>query len=92
MAPGASESVAAQELLQNDGTNRAPVEHEAPEAIDEARRKSARIYPDAPANEPSTTQVRISAVHHTIAGVIALHRLLELTRLLARMVRRLMSK
>ena len=33
-------------------------------------RKSARIDPDAPATEPSTKQMRISAVHHVIAGVI----------------------
>ena len=44
--------------------------HEAPEATGESLRKSARIDPDAPATEPSTKQMRISAVHHMIAGVI----------------------
>ena len=39
------------ELLENYGTHRvpAPIEHEAPEASEEAPRKNARIDPDAPA-------------------------------------------
>ena len=32
--------------------------------------KKARIDPDAPASEPVNKQMRISAVHHVIAGVI----------------------
>ena len=56
-------------------------------------RKSARIDPDTPTTEPSTKQMRISAVHHMIAGVIPackwLASMLELMRLLAKMERRL---
>ena len=72
MPPGPTESVTEQELLLNDGTDRAPLplDHEAPEATDEAPRKSARIDPDAPASEPSTKQMKIFVVHHMIAGVI----------------------
>eukprot|EP00439_Symbiodinium_sp_Y106_P050664 s2170_g6.t1 len=72
MVPGQSESVTEQDLLLQDGNDRAPAEmdHEAPEATGESPRKSARIDPDAPATEPSTKQMRISAVHHVIAGVI----------------------
>ena len=72
MVPGQSESVTEQDLLLQDGNDRAPAEmdHEAPEATGELPRKSARIDPDAPATEPSTKQMRISAVHHMIAGVI----------------------
>ena len=66
MAPGPSESVTEQ------GTDRTPAEmdREAPEATGQAPRKSARIDPDAPSNEPSTKQMRISAVHHMFAGLI----------------------
>ena len=66
MAPGPSESVTEQELLLQDGTDRVPAEmdHEAPEATGEAPRKSARIDPDAPANEPSTKHMRISGAQH----------------------------
>ena len=72
MVPGQSESVTEQDLLLQDGNDRASAEmdHEAPEATGESPRKSARIDPDAPATEPSTKQMRISAVHHMIAGVI----------------------
>ena len=72
MVPGHSESVTEQDLLLQDGNDRAPAEmdHEAPEATGELPRKGARIDPDAPATEPSTKQMRISAVHHMIAGVI----------------------
>ena len=72
MVPDRSESVTEQDLLLQDGNDRAPAEmdHEAPEATGESPRKSARIDPDAPATEPSTKQMRISAVHHMIAGVI----------------------
>ena len=72
MAPGPSERVTEQELLLQDGTGRAPAEmdHEAPEKTGEATRKSARIDAHAPAKDPSTKQVRISAVHRMIAGVI----------------------
>ena len=71
-APGPSEGVTEQELLFNDGTDRtpAPSDHEAPEATGEAPRKSARLDPDPPASEPSAKQMRTSAVHHMIAGVI----------------------
>ena len=72
MVPDRSESVTEQDLLLQDGNDRAPAEmdHEAPEATGESPRKSARIDPDAPATEPSAKQMRISAVHHMIAGVI----------------------
>ena len=72
MVPDRSESVTEQDLLLQDGNDRAPAEmdHEAPEATGESPRKSARVDPDAPATEPSTKQMRISAVHHMIAGVI----------------------
>eukprot|EP00439_Symbiodinium_sp_Y106_P037180 s8000_g4.t1 len=72
MVPDRSESVTEQDLLLQDGNDRAPAEmdHEAPEATGESPRKSARIDPDAPATEPSTKQMRISAVHHMIAGAI----------------------
>ena len=72
MVPDRSESVTEQDLLFQDGNDRAPAEmdHEAPEATGESLRKSARIDPDAPATEPSTKQMRISAVHHMNAGVI----------------------
>ena len=72
MVPDRSESVTEQDLLLQDGNDRAPAEmdHEAPEATGESPRKSARIDPDAPATEPSTKQMRISAVHRMIAGVI----------------------
>ena len=59
----ANESVSRkQDLMLNDGTGRAPVpiDHEAPEAAEEAPRKSAwtRAWtdPDAPTSEPSTKQ------------------------------------
>ena len=62
----------AKDLLDNDGTDRAPtaIEHETAGVSDEALRKSARIDPDALASEPSSKQMRISAVQHMAAGVI----------------------
>ena len=71
MAPGQSESLTVQDLLQNDGSDRAPAEtvHEPPDLGENAPKK-ARIDPDAPATEPVNKQMRISAVHHVIAGVI----------------------
>ena len=71
MVPGQSESLAVQDVLDNDGSDRAPAEivHEPPEAGENVSKK-ARIDPDAPASEPSSKQMRISAVHHVIAGVI----------------------
>eukprot|EP00439_Symbiodinium_sp_Y106_P042053 s9065_g5.t1 len=72
MVPDRSESITEQDLLLQDGNDRAPAEmdHKTPEATGESPRKSARIDPDAPATEPSIKQMRISAVHHMIAGVI----------------------
>ena len=66
LAPGPSESLTVQ-----DGFDRAPAEtvHEPPDAGESAPKK-ARIDPDAPATEPVSKQMRISAVHHVIAGVI----------------------
>ncbi|CAE7244187.1 unnamed protein product, partial [Symbiodinium microadriaticum] len=71
MVPGQSESLTVQDLLENDGSDRAPADiaHEAPE-IGENSPKKARIDPDSPATEPTSKQMRISAVHHVIAGVI----------------------
>ena len=71
MVPGQSESLTVQDLMDNDGSDRAPAEtvHEPPEAGENVSKK-ARIDPDAPASEPSSKQMRISAVHHVIAGVI----------------------
>ena len=71
LAPGPSESLTVQDLLQNDGSDRAPAEtvHEPPDVGENAPKK-ARIDPDAPATEPVRKQMRISAVHHVIAGVI----------------------
>ena len=71
LAPGQSESLIVQDLLQNDGSDRAPAEtvHEPPD-LGENVSKKAGIDPDAPATEPVNKQMRISAVHHVIAGVI----------------------
>ena len=71
LAPGPSESLTVQDLLQNDGSDRAPAEtvHEPPDVGENAPKK-ARIDPDAPATEPVSKQMRISAVRHVIAGVI----------------------
>ena len=73
LAPGQSESLTVEDLLQNDGSDRAPAEtvHEPPDLGENAPKK-ARIDPDAPATEPVNKQMRISAVHHVIiiAGVI----------------------
>ena len=71
MVPGQSESLTVQDLLENDGSDRAPanVAHESPE-IGENAPKKARIDPDSPATEPASKQMRISAVHHVLAGVI----------------------
>ena len=71
LAPGQSESLTVQDLLQNDGSGRAPAEavHEPPDLGENAPKK-ARIDPDAPATEPVNKQMRISAVRHVIAGVI----------------------
>eukprot|EP00439_Symbiodinium_sp_Y106_P067748 s532_g11.t1 len=71
LAPGQSESLTVQDLLQNDGSDRAPAEtvHEPPDFGENAPKK-ARIDPDAPATEPVNKQMRISAVHHVIAGAI----------------------
>ena len=71
MVPGQSESLTVQDLLDNDGSDRAPAEivHEPPEAGENVSKK-ARIDPDAPASEPPSKQMRISAVHHVTAGVI----------------------
>ena len=71
LAPGPSESLTVQDLLQNDGSDRAPAEtvHEPPDVGENAPKK-ARIDPDAPATEPVNKQMRISAVHHVIAGAI----------------------
>ena len=69
----ARESLTVQDLLQNDGSDRAPAEivHEPPDPGENAPKK-AGIDPDAPASEPVNKQIRISAVHHVIAGVIQL--------------------
>ena len=66
MVPGQSESLAVQDVLDNDGSDRAPAEivHEPPEAGENVSKKAR------PASEPSSKQTRISAVHHVIAGVI----------------------
>ena len=75
LAPGQSDSLTVQDLcsrsLQNDGSDRAPAEtvHEPPDLGENAPKK-ARIDPDAPATKPVNKQMRISAVHHVIAGVI----------------------
>eukprot|EP00439_Symbiodinium_sp_Y106_P065852 s317_g10.t1 len=71
LAPGPSESLSVQDLLQNDGSDRAPAEtvHEPPDVGENASKK-ARVDPDAPATEPVSKRMRISAVHHVIAGVI----------------------
>eukprot|EP00439_Symbiodinium_sp_Y106_P077642 s1065_g16.t1 len=71
LAPGQTESLTVQDLLQNDGSDRAPAEtvHEPPDLGENAPKK-ARIDPDAPATEPANKQMRISAVHHVIVGVI----------------------
>ena len=60
-----------QELLENDGSDRLPSEnvHDPPESSETVSKK-ARIDPDTPATEPVNKQMRISAVHHLIAGVI----------------------
>eukprot|EP00439_Symbiodinium_sp_Y106_P049166 s1310_g6.t1 len=101
LAPEQSENLTVQDLLQNDGSDRAPAEtvHEPPDLGENAPKKAridpdapadrapaetvheppdlgenapkkARIDPDAPATEPVNKQMRISAVHHVIAGVI----------------------
>ena len=71
LPPGQTESLTVQELLENDGSDRLPSEnvHDPPESS-EAVSKKPRIDPDAPATEPVNKQMRISAVHHLIAGVI----------------------
>ena len=60
-----------QDLLENDDSGRSPSEnvHNPPELSENASKK-ARIDPDAPATEPANKQMRVSAVHHLIAGVI----------------------
>ena len=65
MVPGQSESLTVQDLLDNDGSDRAPAEivHDPPETGENTPKK-ARIDPDAPATEPVGKQMRISAVHH----------------------------
>ena len=72
-APGQSESLTVQDLLQSDSSDRAPAEtvHEPPELGENAPKK-ARIDPDAPATEPVNKQMsmRISALHHIVAGDI----------------------
>ena len=57
--------------MDNDGSDRAPADiaNEPPESGENAP-KTARIDPDSPATEPVSKQMRISAVHHVIAGVI----------------------
>ena len=62
LAPGQSESLTVQDLLQNDGSDRGPAEtvHEHPDLGENAPKK-ARIDPDAPATEPLNKQMRISA-------------------------------
>ena len=52
-------------------TDRAPADiaHEPPESGENAPKK-ARIDLDSPATEPASKQMRSSAVHHVIAGVI----------------------
>ena len=71
LAPGSSESLTVQDLLENDSSGRAPAEtvHEPPDLGENAPKK-ARIEPDAPATEPANKQMRISALHHIVAGVI----------------------
>ena len=71
LAPGPSESLTVQDLLQNDGSDRAPAEtvHEPPDVGENAPKK-ARIDPHASATEPVSKQMRISDVHHVIAGAI----------------------
>ena len=71
LAPGQNESLTVQDPLQNDGSDRASAEtvHEPPDLGENAPKK-ARIDPDAPATEPVNKQMRISAVHHVIAGAI----------------------
>ena len=70
LAPAQSGSLTVQDLLENDGSDRAPAEtvHERP-GLGENAPKKARIDPDAPATEPANKQRRISAVHHFIVGV-----------------------
>ena len=53
LAPGPSESLTVQDLLQNDGSDRAPAEtvHEPPDVGENAPKK-ARIDPHASATEP----------------------------------------
>ena len=71
LPPGQTESLTVQELLENDGSDRLPSEnvHDPPESSETVSKK-ARIDPDTPATEPVNKQMRISAVHHLIAGVI----------------------
>ena len=71
MAPGQNESLIVPDLLQNNDSDRAPAEiiYEPPDLGENAPKK-ARIDPDAPAIEPVNKQMRISAVHHVIAGVM----------------------
>ena len=71
LPPGQTESLTVQELLENDGSDRLPSEnvHDPPESSETVSKK-ARIDPDAPTTEPVNKQMRISAVHHLIAGVI----------------------
>ena len=68
-ALGPTERVTEQDLMLTDGTDRAFVPI-AREATDEAPRESPRIDPDVPSSEPSTKQMKISAVHHMVAGVV----------------------
>ena len=97
LAPGQSESLTVQDLLENDSSDRAPAEtvHEPPDLGENAPKK-ARIDPDAHATEPANKHMRISALHHIVAGVIpannGLRRLLELKKLLAKMAPGLMSR
>ena len=71
LAPGQSESLTVQDLLENDSSDRAPAEtvHDPPDLGENAPKK-ARIDPDAPATEPANKQKRISALHHIVAGAI----------------------
>ena len=71
LAPGQSESLTVQDLLENDSSDRAPAEtvHEPPDLGENAPKK-ATIDPDARATEPANKQMRISALHHIVAGAI----------------------
>ena len=71
LAPGPNKNLIPQDLLQNNGSDRAPagIVHKPPDVGENAPKK-ARIDPDDPATDLVNKQMRISAVHHVIAGII----------------------